>query len=131
MNPDEPMVQIEHGPQATVITLLGPELIEDRVISRLEDALVGVVMEQPARHMILDFCQVRLLSSSLLGLLIRLKKTLAEQNARLLVCCIRREITSTPQDKYVYELLKIVRLDSVFEICDGVDQALSRLEANA
>jgi anti-sigma B factor antagonist len=124
---EEPIVQIDHVGPATVVTMLTPELLEDRVIIRLEDALISLAYEEPGRHLVLDFCNVRMLSSSLLGLLIRLKKMVTEQHGRLLVCCIRSEVTNTPHDKYVYELLKIVRLDSVFEICDSVPQALAKL----
>jgi anti-anti-sigma factor len=65
--------------------------------------------------MILDFGNVRFLSSAVLGLLIRVSKRIYERDGRLKLCNINPKI---------YEVFKITRLTKTFDIYKDVDSAL-------
>ena len=63
----------------------------------------------------LDFGNVRFLSSAVLGLLIRISKRVYEQDGRLRLCSINPKI---------YEVFKITRLTKTFDIYKDVESAI-------
>jgi len=125
---EESLVRVEQSPKGAVARVLREELIEDATVLQVEEELLTVVFEHPGKNMVLDLGRVRLLSSGLLGALLRVKEELSRQGGRLVLCGVHRKVTNTPDDKYLYELLKVVKLDTVFEICESVEEALLKLD---
>jgi len=64
--------------------------------------------------LVLDFRHVEFVSSAVLGLLFRISKKVYEQRGELRLCNIHPGI---------YEVFKITRLTSVFDIYEDVDSA--------
>jgi anti-anti-sigma factor len=104
----KPRVSVEYGEEATVITFTDEKILEERDIVELQESLMGVI-EQAAEkiNLILDFTNVKFLSSAVLGLLIRVSKKVYEQNGQLRLCNISPRI---------YEIFKITRLTKIFDI---------------
>jgi anti-anti-sigma factor len=69
-------------------------------------------------NLILDFGNVRFLSSAVLGLLIRINKRIYECEGQLRLCSISPKI---------YEIFKITRLTKTFDIYESIEDAIEDL----
>lgn len=127
MGETEPVMRVEHLPVATVATIVCREIVADDDIKRLGDSLIAILQDGQTKNLILDFTDVCYISSSTLGLLVRLRNSIRIRQGQLKVCCIDKKTKSAPNDKYVYEILKISRLDQIFDICANVNDALKQL----
>jgi len=123
----KPIVSINHTENAAVVTLLYEEIVSDADINKLEESITALIIQGRSKNLVLDFSRVRYLSSSALGYLITLNKSLKQQNGSLKVCGIDKKVKNASNDRYIYELLKIVQLDKFFDIYDSVDDALQCL----
>ena len=66
----------------------------------------------------LNFANVKFLSSAVLGLLIRISKKIYQRNGQLKLCGINSKI---------FDIFKITRLDRVFDIYGDVNAAVASL----
>ncbi len=73
--------------------------------------------EHWARCVILDFSQVRLMTSAALGKLLLLNKKLATQGRQLCVCGLSQQLR---------DILEVTHLHRVLRIADGIDSCLSQ-----
>jgi anti-sigma B factor antagonist len=113
----KPRISIYYAQEATVITITDEKILEDEDVKALEESIMPLV-EGPVT-IIIDFSNVRFLSSAVLGLLIRLSKRAAEQKGKLKLCGIGSRI---------FEIFKITRLDEIFDIYDDAKKAMSSLK---
>ncbi len=93
----------------TVIRLSGR--LEVTEIEGLSD-LLGELIARDDTQIVLDLSGVGFMSSSMIGLLLRTRSQLAEKQGRLVLACVPDE---------VHQVLKVSRLDEVFEIVPDVD----------
>ncbi len=112
-----------------ILKLLHEELISTADIQKLEETLGPLIQLEKKINYIIDFSRVNILSSSALGFLLRTHKKLTSQGGRLVLCCLKHKFASSPNDTYVYELLKVVELDGYFEITETLKEALERIHA--
>jgi len=118
----KPKISVEYAKNATVITFTDEKVLEEKDIQSLQSSIMSVVEQAGRINLILDFCNVRFLSSAVLGLLIRISKKLYERESQLRLCNINPKI---------YEIFKITRLTKVFDIYQNLEKALEDLpEAN-
>jgi len=118
----KPKISVEYAKNATVITFTDEKVLEEKDIQSLQSSIMSVVEQAGGINLILDFCNVRFLSSAVLGLLIRISKKLYERESQLRLCNINPKI---------YEVFKITRLTKVFDIYQNLENALEDLaEAN-
>jgi anti-sigma B factor antagonist len=103
----KPRVSVEYGEKATIVTFADEKILEERDIVELQESLMGVIEQSEKINLILDFSNVKFLSSAVLGLLIRVSKKIYEQDGHLRLCNISPRI---------YEIFKITRLTKIFDI---------------
>ena len=113
----KPRISVYYAQNATVITLTDEKLLDDDDIKALEDSVMPLI-DSPA-NIIIDFSNVQFLSSTVLGLLIRISKKVNENRGRLKLCCINPKI---------FEIFKITRLDEIFDIHNDAKKALLSLK---
>lgn len=113
----KPRISIYYAQDATVITITDEKILEDEDVKALEESIIPLV-EGPV-NLIIDFSNVRFLSSAVLGLLIRVSKRTTEQKGKLKLCGIGPRI---------FEIFKITRLDEIFDICEDAKKAMSSLK---
>jgi|CXWL01.1.fsa_nt_gi anti-anti-sigma factor len=77
----------------TVVTLSDSSIIDAAIIDSIGRELYALVDVQNKRQMVLDFTNVKTLSSHSLGVLLTLKKKIAEIKGVLALCAVRKEIT--------------------------------------
>ncbi|MHC4430516.1 MAG: STAS domain-containing protein [Planctomycetota bacterium] len=114
-----PRISVRYAGEATVVSFTDEKILEEKDINELQASLMSVVESASSKiNLILDFGNVRFLSSAVLGLLIRVSKRIYEQEGRLRLCNINPRI---------YEIFKITRLTKTFDIYTDVESAAEDL----
>ena len=114
----KPRIGVEYAENATIVTFTDEKILEERDIQAIQESIMSVVEQADAINLVLNFCNVRFLSSAVLGLLIRISKKIYENDGRLGLCSINPKI---------YEIFKITRLTKIFDIYDDVENAADAL----
>ena len=115
----KPRVSVEYVEDVTIVCFTDEKILEERDIKVLQDSIMSVVESASGGiKLILDFGNVRFLSSAVLGLLIRLSKRIYEHDGQLKLCNINPKI---------FEIFKITRLTKTFDICEDVESATESL----
>ena len=114
----KPRISVEYAENATIVTFVDEKILEEMDIQSLQASVMSVIEEAERVNMILDFCNVRFLSSAVLGLLMRISKKVYEREGQLRLCNISPRI---------YEIFKITRLNKIFDIYENVKSATESL----
>lgn len=120
MAPIRPRIGVEYAEKATIVTFTDEKILEEKDIQVLGESIMSVIEQSERLNLILDFCNVRFLSSAVLGLLIRVSKKVYERDGQLRLCNI---------DPKIHEIFKITRLNKIFDICRDVEDATESLAA--
>jgi anti-anti-sigma factor len=107
MQPKESRMKVEYGRDVTLVTLDTEVILEEQQIRRLKGELLSVVKRNEDKRLILNFENVRFMSSAFLGLLVKVHKRLIEAGGRLQLCHL---------DPKIYKVFEITRLTKVLEI---------------
>lgn len=119
MDTSSPNMSIEFHGQVAVATLTDEKILEDQQLQGLEGSFMPLIEQNPGIQLIVNFRHVKFLTSSVLGLLIRVSKKVYESDGKLRLCSINSKIL---------DIFKITRLDKIFEIYPDVDEALVGLK---
>ncbi len=104
----------------TVANFSGSSILDGATVDALGKRLFDLVDNQARRKILLDFSQVKFFSSSMLGVLIRLKKRADAIKGRLVIVGLKPDL---------HKVFKITRLDKLFEFYDQEDDAMQALGA--
>ena len=118
MEPVSPKISVEYAGQATIIAFTEEKILEEKDIQALEKSIMGVIEQTGGLNLVLDFSNVKFLSSAVLGLLIKLSKRIYEQDGQLRLCGINPKI---------YEIFRITRLTKIFDIYKDIESATEDL----
>ena len=121
MPPIKPCISVDYSDIATIITFTDEKILDQQDIQSLQESIMSVISQSKPIRIILDFINVKFLSSSVLGLLIRVSKKIYEEDGELRL----RNI-----DPKIYEVFKITRLTKVFDIFTDVTSATAGLSEN-
>ncbi|MBL7189066.1 MAG: STAS domain-containing protein [Phycisphaerae bacterium] len=111
----KPRISVKYAGNATIVSFTDEKILEEKDINELQESLMSVIESASGKiSLILDFGNVRFLSSAVLGLLIRVSKRIYEQEGQLRLCSINPKI---------YEIFKITRLTKTFDIYTDVESA--------
>ena len=108
MEDKSPRLKLTEKDGVAVIELVDRKILDEATISEISEQLYAVAARSPRPRVVLDFANVSHMSSSALGMLIRLHKRITEKGGALRLCNIRPSI---------YEVFVITRLNEVFSIC--------------
>jgi len=115
----KPRISVEYAGNATIVTFTDEKILEEKDIKALQESIMYVIESATGGiNLILDFGNVRFLSSAVLGLLIRISKRIYEHDGKLRLCNINPKI---------YEIFKITRLTKTFDIYKDVESAAKDL----
>jgi len=115
MDTIEPKINVGYVGDATVVTFSEEKILNEQDIRDLQERIMSVVEQTRQIRLILDFRNVRFLSSAVLGMLIRISKKVYESDGQFRLCNI---------DPKIYEVFKITRLNKIFDIYTDLDSAL-------
>lgn len=119
MNQNESKISIEYEGKATIAILSEEKVLQEVDIQSLENSIMSLIENAGGINLIINFCNVKFLTSSFLGLLIRILKKMHDTGGTLKLCSI---------DSKIFKIFKITRLDKVFEIYDSQDEAVESFE---
>lgn len=115
----KPMISVEYTGNATIVKFTDEKILEEKDIKALQESIMPIIESASGRiNLILDFGNVRFLSSAVLGLLIRISKRIYEYDGQLRLCNINPKI---------YEIFKITRLTKTFDIYENTEGAIEDL----
>ena len=110
----KPGISVEYSENATIMRFTDEKILEEQDIKALAESIMSVIEQAERINLILDFSNVRFLSSAVLGLLIRVSKRIYERDGQLGLCNINPKI---------YEIFKITRLTKTFDIYNSIESA--------
>lgn len=114
-----PNLVVEFHGAVVVATLADEKILDDSQIQALEGSFMPLIEQNDRLQLIVDFSNVKFLTSSVLGLLIRISKKIYEKEGKLRLCAI---------DPKIMEVFRITRLDKIFEIYRDQDDAMIGLK---
>jgi len=107
MEPVDERIFVQHGVDVTFVTLNDEEILEEQHVKELEEEIMFVIEEAKRENMMLDFCNVKFMTSAFLGLLVKIHKRIRERGG----CLKLRHIDPT-----IYKVFEITQLTKVFDI---------------
>jgi anti-sigma B factor antagonist len=114
MDKMNPNLSIKFFGTIVVATLTDEKILDEQQLQNLEGSFIPLIEQNDKIQLIVDFSNVQFLTSSVLGLLIRVSKKVYETDGVLRLCSINPKIL---------EVFKITRLDKIFEIFPSADDA--------
>ncbi|MHC4229142.1 MAG: STAS domain-containing protein [Planctomycetota bacterium] len=107
MEPIEEKIFVQHGVDVTFVTFNDEEILAEQHVKELEEEIMTVVEQAKRQNMMMDFCNIKFMTSAFLGLLIKVHKRLREREGHLKL----RHI-----DPKIYKVFEITQLTRVFDI---------------
>ena len=98
---------VEHGQDVTFVTFVDERIVDEEQIRELKESLEPVIEKNENKKLILNFVNVKFMTSSLLGLLVRIHKNVRERNGRLQLSNL---------DPNLYKIFEITQLTKIFDI---------------
>lgn len=114
------ITMIENYAGVTVVTIQDSAVLEAGMIEHLGQELIQLVDEQNRQKLIVDFSNVRFLSSQALGLLLTLNKKCKGINGSLALCGLRPELMKIFQITKVEKLFEFYATDAAALAAFGV-----------
>lgn len=100
-------VKIEFGEQVTIVTFQDENILEESQIKKLEQTLLPIIKEKGEHKLILNFVNVRYMSSAFLGLLVKVHKRVIDMGGHLQLCNL---------DLKIHKVFEITQLTKIFDI---------------
>lgn len=119
MNQVDPKISVEYEDDVTIAILTESKILQEVDIQGLENSIMALIDQIDEIKLIINFCDVKFLTSSALGLLIRVLKKMHDTGGKLKLCSI---------DPKIFGIFTITRLDEVFDIYDSQAQAVESFE---
>jgi anti-sigma B factor antagonist len=116
----KPRISVEYVDKATIVIFTDEKILEEKDIQALQSSIMSVIGQAERINLILDFRNVRFLSSAVLGFLIRISKRIYEHDGQLRLCNINTKI---------YEIFRITRLTKIFDIYKDVESAIESISS--
>ena len=115
MSTDVPL-NIQKFKDVVVVNLAVGSILDTATIDKLGAQLYDLVDSQARKKIVLDFSEVKFLSSSALGMLLKLREKSQGIKGRLLIAGMREELL---------KVFRISRLDKLFEFHPNEERALN------
>ena len=106
---------VQQYKDVTVVDFQNTSVLDAANIEALGHGLLDLVQKQDHRKIVLDFANVRFMSSQALGVLLQLKKATDAVKGRVMIAGIRPEL---------HKVFKITNLHKLFSFHEHLDDAL-------
>jgi len=107
MEQEQSKIMIESGMDVTIVTFTEERIVDEEQIRELQESFGPVIEKNQDKELILNFVNVKFMTSALLGLLVRIHKKVCELDGQL------RLSNLDPSLRKVFE---ITQLTKIFEI---------------
>jgi len=107
MEQGQSRIKVEYGIDVTIVTFNDERIVDEEQIRGLQESFEEVIEKNEAKKLILNFANVKFMTSAFLGLLVRIHKKLCEHGGRLRLSNL---------DSNLRKVFEITQLTKVFEI---------------
>lgn len=107
MEAAKPNIMAQYAMDFTYVVFNEEEILEEHQISQLQEALQPIIKKNARKKLMLDFQNVKYMSSAFLGVLVRVNKWVAEEKGTL-------ELNNV--DPNIRKVFAITQLDKIFNI---------------
>lgn len=118
MDQSNPNLSIEYIGGIVAAIPTDAKILDEEQIQSLEKTFMPLIEQNVGIRLLVDFSHVQFLTSSVLGLLIRIHRKVLQSDGQLRLCCI---------DGKILDIFKITRLDKVFAIYPDRQSAVEGL----
>ena len=108
-------IEVEQVGDVTTVRFLDKRILDEQNIQLIGEQMFGIIDDDGATKVLLDFENVDYLSSAALGKLITMNKKVKGARGQLKLCNIKPEI---------FEVFEITNLNKVFQIYENQQTAL-------
>ena len=107
MEQEQSKIIVESGIDVTIVTLTEERIVDEEQIKELQKSFGPVIEKNQDKELILNFVNVKFMTSALLGLLVRIHKKVRELGGRLRLSNL---------DSNLRKVFEITQLTRIFEI---------------
>jgi len=100
----------------TVVNFSDSSILDTLQVQQIGEELYELIDDRATRKMILDFTNVKFLSSSALGVLITVRKKADEIKGKVVLCGMKPDLR---------KIFKITNLEKLFDFYDNEEKALN------
>lgn len=97
-------IEVEYGQGMTFATFLDEEILDGAQIAELNEQLRPIIDRNGDSQLVLNFANVRFMSSAMLGLLVRVLRDVERLNGTLRLCNVDSGL------RRVFEITQLVKL---------------------
>ena len=118
---EQSQLKIEESEGVTIVGFRDASILDMETIQRVGRELYEVVETPEKRKVVLDFCEVRFLSSQALGVLLTLRRKADKAGAKVVLAGIRPELARVFEITNLNKLFKFFdkRADAVANLADA------------
>jgi len=107
MEQEQSRITVEYGMDVTIVTFTEERIVDEEQIRELQESFGPIIKKNEDKELILNFINVKFMTSALLGLLVRVHKNVCESGGRLRLSNL---------DSNLRKVFEITQLTKVFEI---------------
>ncbi len=115
-----PNLEIERIGDVTVVNFTDRKILDEEKIQSIGDDLTQLVENNPNPKIVLNFAQVKYLSSAAIGKFVSIQKKIVAKTGQLVFCCVGEEI---------FEIFDMLKRYTNFNIQKDEQSALQVLGA--
>jgi anti-sigma B factor antagonist len=107
MGTEQPGIIVESGMDVTIVTFTEERIVDEEQVRMLQESFGPIIEKNQDKELILNFVNVKFMTSALLGLLVRVHKKVRELGGRLRLSNL---------DSNIRKVFEITQLTRIFEI---------------
>jgi anti-sigma B factor antagonist len=107
MEQEQSKIIVESGIDVTIVTLTEERIVDEEQIRELQKSFGPIIEKNQDKELIINFINVKFMTSALLGLLVRVHKKVCELGGRLRLSNL---------DSSLRKVFEITQLTKIFEI---------------
>ena len=107
MEQGQSRIIVEYGTDVTIVTFTEERIVDEEQIRELQESFEPIIEKNQDKELILNFINVKFMTSALLGLLVRIHKNVCELDGHLRLSNL---------DSNLRKVFEITQLTKVFEI---------------
>jgi anti-sigma B factor antagonist len=107
MGTEQTGIIVESGMDVTIVTFTEERIVDEEQVRRLREFFGPIIEKNQDKELILNFVNVKFMTSALLGLLVRIHKKVCELGGRLRLSNL---------DSNLRKVFEITQLTRIFEI---------------
>jgi anti-sigma B factor antagonist len=107
MEQGQSRIDVEYGLDVTFVTFTEERILDEEQIKELREAIEAVIEKNGNKKLILNFVNVKFMTSAVLGLLVRIHKKVIERDGKLQLSNL---------DSNLRRVFEITQLTKIFDI---------------